>query len=234
MIGGYGTCTRLAALTHSLTPPTVLYDQISSPGACAGTVGRLAGSAGDRARWCVAAAGWELVCTALRITRPSVSALARARGRRGAGGVRVQPRGSAAHARAASLYVSIKSEREHRQCSVRTQHVSQSSPLRPRQGTRAAGAAGNGGGRHTTHTHTHARTRDTLRGESTSSSRDGGGKARIHRVPLPNVTVSTTICPDAYHKLACTCIKYLGLAHSSDATSYNTGPAVRCVRLLFA
>lgn len=227
MIGGYGTCTRLAALTHSLTPLTVLYYQISSPGACAGTVGRLAGSAGDRARWCVAAAGWELVCTALRITRPSVSALARARGRRGAGGVRVQPRGSAAHARAASLYVSIKSEREHRQCSVRTQHVSQSSPLRPRQGTRAAGAAGDD----TRHRHTRGH---TLRGESTSSSRDGGGKARIHRVPLPNVTVSTTICPDAYHKLACTCIKYLGLAHSSDATSYNTGPAVRCVRLLFA
>ena len=151
---------------------------------------------------------------------------ARAAGR-GWRGVRVQPRGSAAHARAASLYVSIKSEREHRQCSVRTQHVSQSSPLRPRQGTRAAGAAGDD----TRHRHTRGH---TLRGESTSSSRDGGGKARIHRVPLPNVTVSTTICPDAYHKLACTCIKYLGLAHSSDATSYNTGPAVRCVRLLFA
>lgn len=155
MIGGYGTCTRLAALTHSLTPPTVLYYQISSPGACAGTVGRLAGSAGDRARWCVAAAGWELVCTALRITRPSVSALARARGRRARGwGAGARPRGSAAHARAASLYVSIKSEREHRQCSVRTQHVSQSSPLRPRQGTRAAGAAGDD----TRHTHTRTHT----------------------------------------------------------------------------
>ena len=136
---------------HSLTHPShsSILSDLESWGVC--WDGRsVAGSAGDRARWCVAAAGWELVCTALRITRPSVSALARARGRRGAGGVRVQPRGSAAHARAASLYVSIKSEREHRQCSVRTQHVSQSSPLRPRQGTRAAGAAGDG---HTTHTH---------------------------------------------------------------------------------
>lgn len=78
---------------------------------------------------------------------------ARAAGR-GWRGVRVQPRGSAAHARAASLYVSIKSEREHRQCSVRTQHVSQSSPLRPRQGTRAAGAAGDD----TRHTHTRTHT----------------------------------------------------------------------------
>ena len=173
MIGGYGTCTRLAALTHSLTPPTVLYDQISSPGACAGTVGRLAGSAGDRARWCVAAAGWELVCTALRITRPSVSALARARGRRGAGGVRVQPRGSAAHARAASLYVSIKSEREHRQCSVRTQHVSQSSPLRPRQGTRAAGAAGDD----TRHTHRHA---DTHCAERVPAAVETGAEKRAY------------------------------------------------------
>ena len=152
---------------------------------------------------------------------------ARAAGRGWGAGAATRVGSSPSRARGASLYVSIKSEREHRQCSVRTQHVSQSSPLRPRQGTRAAGAAGDD----TRHTHTRTH---TLRGESTSSSRDGGGKARIHRVPLPNVTVSTTICPDAYHKLACTCIKYLGLAHSSDATSYNTGPAVRCVRLLFA
>ena len=156
MIGGYGTCTRLAALTHSLTPPTVLYYQISSPGACAGTVGRLAGSAGDRARWCVAAAGWELVCTALRITRPSVSALARARGRRGAGGVRVQPRGSAAHARAASLYMSIKSEREHR-VTVFSENTARQSVVTAQTAAGHAGG-GRGGGRHTTPTHTRTHT----------------------------------------------------------------------------